>query len=176
MDGPERARNCTVIYTTVQIGVKLPMHERHGFTASKGRPRLYRIWVAMRQRCSDPKRDGYHRYGGRGIRVCDEWDSSFTAFRDWAVANGYRDDLTLDREDNNGPYSPGNCRWLTAKAQLSNTHRSKMVTVDGVTRNVHEWSQVSGITFSTLYKRFRKGVRGQAFIAPPQLNKKGAAL
>jgi hypothetical protein len=139
------------------------MNERHGCS----KDRLYRIWAAMRQRCSDPNRDGYHRYGGRGIKVCAEWDTSFVAFRDWALANGYAEDLTLDRRNNAGNYEPDNCRWLTVKAQLSNMDRSKLVTVDGVTRNVLEWSQVTGIVFSTLYKRYRSGVRGAAFIAPP---------
>jgi hypothetical protein len=149
------------------------MHEYHGFNHSD---RLYRIWCAMRQRCNDPKRDGYHRYGGRGIKVCAEWNESFLAFRGWALGNGYAEHLTLDREKNDGPYAPSNCRWLTPKAQLSNTGRSRIVVINGVSKNVLEWSKATGIPFGTLYKRHRKGLRGAEFIAPPQPNKKGAAL
>jgi hypothetical protein len=152
------------------------MHDKHGDTKGGEWHRLYRIWVAMRQRCNDPNRDGFAGYGGRGIKVCPEWDSSYPAFKAWALANGYASHLTIDRVDVNGNYEPGNCRWLTVKEQLSNTRRSKLVTVNGVTRNVLEWSRVTGIVWSTLYKRYRKGVRGVEFIAPPKQARKGASL
>ena len=75
--------------------------------------RLYNVWSKMKARCSCEKWHAYNRYGGRGIKVCQEWAHDFVAFRDWAFSNGYNDDLELDRKDNDGDYCPDNCQWLT---------------------------------------------------------------
>lgn len=93
----------------------------HGMT----RTRLHIIWCDMRARCSYEKDKCYHLYGGRGITVCEEWQKSFTAFRDWALENGYSDNLTLDRIDNDKGYSPENCKWSTHAEQRRNQRRNK---------------------------------------------------
>ncbi len=89
------------------------------------RSRLYSTWQNMRQRCSNPRRDNYPRYGGKSVRVCKSWNDSFVAFRDWAMANGYADNLTIDRIDARGNYEPSNCRWVTKSENTRAALRAK---------------------------------------------------
>ena len=88
-------------------------------THDMSRGRLYKIWQGMRQRCENPNGSGFFRYGGANIKVCDEW-ASFEVFRDWAFANGYQDNLTIDRINNDLGYRPDNCRWASSKEQSHN--------------------------------------------------------
>lgn len=115
--------------------------------------RLYRIWNSMNNRCR-PKYDGrYGDYVIRGITVCDEWLHDFQAFYEWAMANGYSDDLTLDRKDNDGNYCPENCRWITRKEQANNTRRNHYVTYNGETHTIAEWATIKEKKYSLLYSR-----------------------
>lgn len=129
-----------------------PNRKTHGETRS----RLYVIWNDMKQRCMNPNSMGFHRYGGRGITVCDEWKNSFEAFRDWALANGYSEVLSIERKDNNGPYCPDNCCWATRKEQANNTRKTRFLTHNGETHSVSEWARILGINQSTLNMRLNK--------------------
>ena len=118
--------------------------------------RLYGIWAGMKNRCNNPNVPSYADYGGRGIIVCDEWKDSYETFRDWANANGYIDSLTIDRIDVDGDYEPSNCRWVTPKEQSNNRRSNKLITFNGETHNIHEWSEIIGINYHTLYNRLYK--------------------
>lgn len=118
--------------------------------------RLHNIWVAMRQRCQNPKCTGYYKYGDKGICVCSEWEV-FENFRDWALDNGYTDILTLDRIDFTGNYEPTNCRWVTQREQQHNRSNNVVITHNGETKSIYEWSEVTGISPRVLYDRQRRG-------------------
>lgn len=100
--------------------------------------RIYRIWCGMRNRCNNPNNEGYDNYGGRGIKVCDEWDK-FSAFYYWAMSNGYTDELTLDRIDVNGNYEPTNCKWKTYKYQNNNKRSNVNLIAWDETKTLTEW-------------------------------------
>lgn len=93
----------------------------HGMTETK----LYVIWCSIKQRCYNPKATAYKNYGGRGIVMCDEWREDFAAFATWATANGRQQGLDIDRRDNDGPYSPDNCRFVTRAENMANRRCSK---------------------------------------------------
>lgn len=123
--------------------------------------RLYSIWIDMRSRCTWNKAINWHLYGGRGIKVCDEWVNNFTAFRDWAMTNGYSDDLQLDRIDNDGNYEPCNCKWSTRIEQGNNRRTCVYVTINGETKTVVEWCRINGIAVSTAFSRIERGWKAE---------------
>ena len=120
-----------------------------------GYNRLGKIFRAMKKRCYDPSSNRYHRYGARGIKICDEWLSDVNVFREWAVNNGYKDGLTIDRIDNDGDYSPTNCRWVTREEQQNNTSRSVLITYNDKTQSMAQWARELDMPTSTLFNRLK---------------------
>lgn len=129
------------------------LHKPHGGHGT----RLYRIWKGMKDRCRRCSHSSYECYGGRGISVCEEWNQSFETFREWALANGYRDGLTIDRVEVDGNYCPENCRWVTMKEQGNNRRNTLRILYNGETHTIAEWSKITGIKYSTIYMRLYNG-------------------
>jgi hypothetical protein len=123
-------------------------HLTHGHSKT----RIYKIWVDMKRRCNKTTRKDYEHYGGRGITFCPEWEN-FEPFYEWSMANGYRDDLTLDRINNDENYEPSNCRWVNFKAQANNTSRNHHLTYKGETKNISQWAEEYGLSYGLLRDR-----------------------
>lgn len=136
--------------------VKRKMMTTHGDSNTK----LHKRWVAMRQRCSNPKNSRYHNYGGKGVKVCSEWED-FKVFKDWSLKNGYKDSLTIDRIDNKGDYSPDNCRFISNEAQQLNKSTNRLVTIGKVTMTVKEWCDTYNINRSCFVWRLNNGWKGK---------------
>lgn len=126
---------------------------KHG----KCNTRLAHIWYQMKERCYCKTSTNYKNYGGRGISVCNEWLQDFQAFYDWAMANGYSDDLTIDRINNDGNYEPSNCRWVNAKIQAENRRSSKEFCVGGIKFLISQSQELFGINPKTVWNRLYKG-------------------
>ena len=121
------------------------------------RTRLYRIWKGMKQRCRDENSTRYQSYGGRGISVCEEWIDDFSAFQEWALKNGYQDDLTIDRKDTNGNYEPSNCQWISNKDQQANKRNNRVIECNGDIHTLSEWSKITGVKEGTIAYRLKAG-------------------
>ena len=119
--------------------------------------RIYRIWKTLRKRCNNPNDTNYKYYGKRGISVCKDWDNDFMSFYNWAMQNGYEDNLTIDRIDNNGNYEPGNCRWVDMKTQNSNNRNNHKITYNNKTLTLTQWSIIYDIPYQTLATRLHRG-------------------
>lgn len=127
-------------------------------THNETKTRLHRIWASMKARCYNTNHPKYKHWGGRGVVVCTEWKDSYETFRDWALANGYRDDLQIDRIDNNGNYEPKNCRWATPKQQSNNKRNNCIITYKNETHTISEWSIIIGVKSATIQRRLAKNM------------------
>lgn len=112
-----RCRRCAL----KQLSLERTIHGESP-DSGKGATRLYRIWTGMRNRCANPKNHDFSYYGGRGISVCEEWED-YLQFKSWAIENGYSNELTIDRIDVDGNYTPENCRWITQSEQCKNKRK-----------------------------------------------------
>lgn len=127
----------------------------HGLSRS----RIYKIYKGMKTRCYHKECPEYSNYGGRGIKICDEWldeEKGFLNFYNWSNKNGYSEQLTIDRIDVNGNYEPSNCRWVNRKVQMNNTRRNDFIEYNGEVHTLSEWAELYGIGNKTLFTRIHR--------------------
>lgn len=133
---------------------RLIEHNSKGYDTKE---RLYNIWKLIKARTLNKNSPAFNYYGGRGIRICDEW-KTYKPFMEWAKANGYKDDLTIDRIDVNGDYCPENCRWATPKQQSNNKRNNRVLEYQGEKLTLAELSEKTGISYCTLKYRANHGL------------------
>lgn len=132
--------------------------------------RLYRTWSNIKDRCLNQNNASYSSYGGRGIKICDQW-VDYEPFAEWARSNGYRDDLTIDRIDVNGDYTPENCRWVDWKTQANNKRNNHILSIDGVDHTLQELADISGNSFALILDRLGRGVCPKDAVFSSPLNR-----
>lgn len=124
--------------------------------------RLHHILAGMKRRCNDKNDKNFKNYGNRGIKICDEWlerqNKGIICFCNWAMQNGYRNDLTIDRIDVNGNYEPSNCRWVTLKEQENNRRDNVFLKYNGKIKTLKQWSEIIDIPYNTLYSRYSREI------------------
>ncbi len=147
--------------------------EQHNFkinnpnkTHGQTKTRLYKIYAKMKERCYDPNYPERHLYGGRGIKICNEWLDSFEVFRDWSLTHGYAEHLSIDRIDPNKDYEPSNCRWADVYQQANNKRNNIQLTYNGETLTLPQWARKLGLPYSTLADRRKKGKSVEEILYP----------
>lgn len=135
-------------------------------THGMSRTPICSTYRTMKDRCYNPRNHKYHRYGARGIVMCESWRDDPQTFFDWASAHGYSKGLTIDRIDNDGPYSPENCRWATAAVQNMNKNTTAYLTVGGVRKTVQDWAQERGLTAQCIATRKYRGWSDEQCLLP----------
>ena len=129
---------------------------KESYKDGRSKERLYKIYRGMKTRCTNPNRDDWKDYGGRGITVCDEWEI-YENFKSWALNNGYSDDLTIDRIDVNKGYCPENCRWVTLKEQARNKRNTVKLTINGIEKSLADWCEEEDKNYSIVLRRKEDG-------------------
>ena len=124
---------------------------------SRKQERLYGIWKGIKVRTHNTHHKDYKYCGAKGITICDEWDKSYEAFKEWALNNSYRDDLTIDRIDNSGNYCPENCRWADLYTQANNKSNNHLITYNGKTQNMTQWAREIGVRRELIKDRLKSG-------------------
>lgn len=147
----------------------------HGKYKNIMNKRLYEVWQSMRRRCNDNKYPKYQNYGGRGIKICEEWNDlsyGYGNFYNWSIENGYdfnakKLECTLDRIDVNGDYCPENCRWISNIEQQHNKRNNVYITYKNETKCIAEWSKITGISETTIRNRVAKGWDSEKIFTTP---------
>ena len=142
----------------------------HGLSHS----RIYSIWSDMKRRIFNSNHQYYRLYGGKGLSMDEKWVNDFQEFYNWSMDNGYSDDLTIDRIDNNKGYYPYNCRWTTTVVQANNTSRNHYIEINGETRTLAEWCKFYNRNYDMVRNRISLGWdKDRWFIPPTKTRKKG---
>lgn len=145
------SKSCGCLRSELSSQRILDKNLKHG----DSRKRLYKIWCGIKRRTQNMKDCNYYKYGERGIEICLEWED-YNNFREWALKNGYKDNLTIDRKDNKKGYTPDNCRWITEKEQNRNTTRNRIIKYNEKEKTIVEWAEIFGINYQTLSSRLNK--------------------
>lgn len=162
MSGHVRSCGCLVMETRTK-------NKKYG-------TRIRNIRLGMLNRCYNEKNQDYYKYGGRGIYVCEEWrDKKFGLinFYNWSIKNGYADDLSIDRIDNDGPYAPWNCRWANKSEQANNRRNNRFLVYMGEKHTIVEWANIIGVNRTTIYKRLKKNLPINKVLQGSSLPKRG---
>lgn len=148
--GKTKSCGCLQFKTRQNTGLQ---SKKHGMTNS----RIYNIWRRMRYRCYSNRDEHYKNYGQRGVAVCKEWLNDFSNFYNWAISNGYKDNLTIDRIDVNGNYEPLNCRWVDMKVQSNNKRNNHYISFNNEIHTISQWADLHNIRETTLCERLKRG-------------------
>lgn len=130
-------------------------NKKHGLWSYDNK--LYAVWQTMKARCYRQNKTKFYAYGGRGIKICNEWKNDFENFYNWAINNGYKEGLSIDRIDVNGNYEPSNCQWVTNKKQARNKRNNVFIEFNNEKHCLSEWAEILNINYKVLHNRLYKG-------------------
>lgn len=150
-------RSCGCLKLDILANGKINV--RHGLCSHN----LFNTWYSMMRRCYNRKDPSFRNYGRRGIYVCHKWHNAKMFIKD--MENGHQIGMSIDRLNNNGPYSPRNCRWATDEQQQNNTRRNVLLTIKGQTKTLIQWSRYAGISYQAMRSRIRRGKTGSDIIS-----------
>lgn len=132
-----------------------PLNNQNHLVHGLSHTRIDNIYKTMKSRCYNENNKKYHRYGGRGIKMCDSWLNDKQEFFKWSFANGYAENLTIDRIDNDGNYTPENCRWVNLQKQSNNKSTNVIIFYGGITYTMAEFCRKHNLKYKLFHKKFR---------------------
>jgi hypothetical protein len=152
--------------TSLSCGcLKKENNRKNNTTHGESKTKLYKVWAEMKKRCLKKSCSDYENYGGRGITICDEW-IDYVNFRNWSLLNGYKDNLSIDRINNDKGYNPNNCRWATRKEQMNNTRRNHRFEINNEKLTVTEIAKKCNKNTSVISTRIKQGYRNEELLKP----------